>query len=92
MNSVSSGISPTGIGSIQGTDGFLVADARGRPIGHVECSLYGASAEEPDALAVRSGHLFRRHFIVPATAIEAIDPATEVIGLQIERQQLQRFL
>jgi hypothetical protein len=78
--------------SIQETNGFLVADARGRPVGQVECSLYGTSPDEPDALAVRSGHLFRHRFIVPATAIDAIDPATQVIGLRLERGQLQRFL
>jgi hypothetical protein len=82
----------TSIGSIRATDGFLVADAHGRPVGRVECSLYGTSPEEPDALAVRSGRLFRRHFIVPAVAIQAIDPSAEMIDLRLDRQQLQRFL
>jgi hypothetical protein len=92
MTSVPRGIHPAGIDSIEGTDGFLVADAHGRPVGHVECSLYGTSAEEPDALAVCSGHLFRRHFIVPAAAVEAIDAGSQVIGLRLERRELQRFL
>ena len=34
------------------TAGFLVADARGRIVGRVECPMYGTSPEEPDALSV----------------------------------------
>ena len=37
------------------TAGFLVADARGRIVGRVECPMYGTSPENPDALSVRSG-------------------------------------
>ena len=29
------------------TAGYLVADARGRIVGKVECPMYGTSAEEP---------------------------------------------
>src|SRR6266705_2340422 len=42
------------------TAGFLVADARGRVVGTVECPMYGTSPETPDALSVRSGWLARR--------------------------------
>jgi hypothetical protein len=78
--------------SIEGTNGFLVADARGHPVGRVECPLYGSSEDEPDALAVRSGFLIHHHFLVPATAIVEIDQNHEAIALRFERRQLQRFL
>ena len=50
------------------------------------------AAAEPDALAVRSGRILRRHFVVPAAAIEAIDGRTQMIGLRLDRRQLLRFL
>jgi len=78
--------------SIQDTEGFLVADARGRPVGHVAGTMHGTSPDEPDALAVRSGLVFRHHFLVPAEAIDAVDKTSAVIGLRLERRQLQRFL
>ena len=78
--------------SIRGTDGFLVADAQGQVVGHVECPLYGASPEEPDALAVQSGRFFRHHFLVPVTAIDAVDKGTQLVGLRLRRRDLQRFL
>lgn len=53
--------------------------------------MYGTAPDEPDALAVRSGLLIRQHFIVPTTAIEAIDDLSQVIGLRLDRDQLQRF-
>ena len=33
----------------------LVADARGRLVGRVECPMYGTTPDEPDALSVRTG-------------------------------------
>jgi hypothetical protein len=81
-----------GVRSIDNTSGFLVADACGRSLGHVECPMFGTSPDEPDALAVRSDGLFHHRFIVPAIAIDAIDPRTKVIGLGLERRQLHRFL
>jgi hypothetical protein len=77
--------------AIQETGGFVVADASGLRVGHVECPLYGTSPDEPDALAVRAGFL-RHHFLVPLTAIEVIDGSSHVIELRLERGQLQRFL
>jgi hypothetical protein len=73
------------------TSGFLVADARGRLIGRVECPMYGTRPDKPDALAVRKGFLARR-CIVPADAIEAVDRASGVIGLRIEREAIRKFL
>ena len=65
---------------LRGTAGFLVADARGRVVGRVECPMYGTSPEEPDALSVRSGFLARRRRLVPAESIEQIDGGSKVIG------------
>ena len=69
-----------------------MADSRGQSVGHVECPLYGTAPDRPDALAVRSRGLLGRHFIVPAAAIETIDDLEQLIGLRLEREQLQRFL
>jgi hypothetical protein len=74
------------------TTGYLVADARGRLVGRVECPMYGRSAEEPDALAVRSGFFARRRRLVPAETIELIDGGTRIIGLRVERETIQTFL
>jgi hypothetical protein len=74
------------------TTGFLVADARGRLVGTVECPMYGTSPENPDALSVRSGWLARRRRIVPADSIEQIDDGAKVIGLRVERESIRTFL
>ena len=77
---------------VDGTKGFLVADARGRRVGQVECPMYGTAPEVPDALAVRSGHVIHRHYIVPTAAIDEIDERSHVVGLTLRRNELQRFL
>ena len=77
---------------LRGTTGYLVADVRGRLVGRVECPMYGRSAEEPDALAVRSGFFARRRRLVPADTIELIDGGTRIIGLRVERETIQTFL
>jgi hypothetical protein len=74
------------------TVGFLVADARGRVVGRVECLMYGTSPETPDALSVRSGFLTRRRRLVPAESIEQIDDGSKVIGLRVERESIRTFL
>ena len=74
------------------TRGFLVADASGRLVGRVECPLYGTTPDEPDALAVRSGFLTRRRRLVPADAIAQIDERSGVIGLNVAREAVRRFL
>jgi hypothetical protein len=74
------------------TAGYLVADARGRVVGRVECPMYGSSPEVPDALAVRSGFLARRRRLVPADTIELIDGGTRIIGLRVEREAIHPFL
>ena len=77
---------------LRGTAGFLVADARGRVVGRVECAMYGTSAEEPDALSVRSGFMARRRRLVPAESIEQIDGGSKVIGLRVDRDTIRTFL
>ena len=77
---------------LRGTAGFLVADARGRIVGRVECPMYGSSPEEPDALSVRSGFLSRRRRLVPADSIELIDDGSKVIGLRVDRDSIRTFL
>jgi hypothetical protein len=74
------------------TAGFLVADARGRVVGTVECPMYGTSPETPDALSVRSGWLARRRRLVPVESIEQVDNGARVIGLRIEREAVRTFL
>ena len=77
---------------LRSTAGFLVADARGRVVGKVECAMYGTSPENPDALSVRSGFFARRRRIVPAESIEQIDGGAKVIGLRVERESIRTFL
>ena len=74
------------------TAGFLVADARGRVVGRVECPMYGTSPETPDALSVRSGFLARKRRLVPAESIEQIDNGARVIGLRVDREAIRTFL
>jgi hypothetical protein len=74
------------------TSGFLVADARGRPVGRVEGTMYGTSPETPDALSVRFGFLGRRRRLVPAESIEQIDDGSRVIGLRVDRESIRAFL
>ena len=76
---------------LRSVKGFMVADADGRFVGHVEAPMYGTQPDVPDALAVRSG-LFRRRHLVPAEAIGAIDETSRVIGLSVERASIRTFL
>jgi hypothetical protein len=72
--------------------GFGVRDPRGRMIGLVEAPLYGREPDRPDALAIRSGRLVHRHFIVPLSLIADVDGDEGVIDLLVSRSDLQRFL
>lgn len=77
------------------TRGFLVADVAGRPLGRVECPMYGSAPDRPDALSVRSarpGLLGRRRRLVTADLIQAVDSAAGVIGLRVGADQLRTFL
>ncbi len=74
------------------TAGFLVADARGRVVGTVECPMYGTSPETPDALSVKSGWLGRRRRLVAVESIEQVDDGAKVIGLRVDREAVRTFL
>lgn len=75
------------------TRGFLVADVTGRPLGRVECPMYGSAPDRPDAVSVRADGLpGRRRRLVPVDVIAAIDAAAGVIGLRVGREQLRTFL
>ncbi|MBA2383473.1 MAG: hypothetical protein H0V68_02260 [Actinobacteria bacterium] len=76
---------------LKSVKGFMVADAQGRYVGHVEAPMYGTQPDVPDALAVRSG-LLRRRRLVPADVIGAIDERTRVIGLSVVRESIRKFL
>lgn len=78
--------------ALEDTNGFLVADAQGRLVGHVEGLMYGTAPDKADAVAVRSGLLVRHHFVVPAELINEIDERTAVVGLLVDKRELQRFL
>jgi hypothetical protein len=74
------------------TIGYLVADAKGRIVGRVECAMYGSARDVPDALSVRSGFLSRRRRLVPAATIQDIDGSCGVVGLNVERESIRAFL
>jgi hypothetical protein len=74
------------------TIGYLVADARGRIVGRVECPMYGTAPDVPDALSVRSGFLSRRRRLVPAETIQEIDGTSGVVGLNVAREAIRAFL
>jgi hypothetical protein len=74
------------------TIGYLVADARGKIVGRVECAMYGTARDIPDALSVRSGFLSLRRRLVPAATIDEIDRSSGVVGLNIERESIRAFL
>ena len=74
------------------TMGYVVADARGRIVGRVECPMYGKAPDVPDALSVRSGFLARRRRLVPADTIREIDRFSGVVGLNVERESIRAFL
>ena len=68
---------------LAGTQGYLVADSRGRLLGRVERAAL--PEDGPARLWVRSGFPFRRRRIVPATAIDEIDQTSQVVVLRVER-------
>jgi uncharacterized protein YrrD len=74
------------------TIGYLVADAKGKIVGRVECAMYGATRDTPDAISVRSGFLLHRRCLVPAETIQEIDGSSGVVGLNVERESIRAFL
>ena len=76
---------------LDGTTGFLVADAQGRLVGRVDSATYGGSPRTPVALSVRLILFGWRHRLVSVDAIETIDERTRVIGLRINRETIKAF-
>jgi hypothetical protein len=70
------------------TDGYLVADARGRIVGRVERTSIPADA--PARLMIRGPLPWRRRSIVLAGDIEDVDTHAEVVALRVERAELRR--
>lgn len=72
---------------VAGTAGYLVADVRGRLVGRVE-----RAASPPDGTGVRlwvRGRLpFRRRRIVLMAAIQEVDPTSQVVLLNVDRESL----
>jgi hypothetical protein len=74
------------------TVGYLVVDSDGHRLGTVECPMYSASPDVPDAISVRGGLLGLRHWMVVAAAVETIDTSSGVIGLRVDRRSITAFL
>ena len=85
-------MSELAVTDLQRTIGFRVADVSGKPVGRVECPMYGTTPDIPDALAVRFGFLSRRRRLVPASAIEEIDGSSGVVGLNVALEAIRSFL
>lgn len=85
-------MSELAVTDLQRTIGFRVADVSGKPVGRVECPMYGTTPDIPDALAVRFGFLSRRRRLVPASAIEEIDGSSGVVGLNVALEAIRAFL
>jgi uncharacterized protein YrrD len=77
---------------VECTVGYAVEDSSGASLGHVESPLYGTAPDRADAVAVRSDGLLHKHFIVPVTAIAAVDYVDHLLALRMERRELTRFL
>ena len=66
--------------------GFLVVDARGRPVGRVGDFVSGEAPDTPAALALHYGLFPRRRCLIPLEAIDQVDDRTRVVGLRIRRE------
>ena len=78
---------------LRSTAGFLVADAKGRIVGRVECPMYGTLARRRPTRS-RSAPAFSPAAggSCPAESIEQIDDGSRVIGLRVERDSIRTFL
>lgn len=73
---------------LRSTAGYLVADRRGRLLGRVE-RADGAGSLGGLRLFVRGRFPLRRRRLVPASAVEEVDPAARVVVLSVERSALE---
>jgi hypothetical protein len=74
------------------TKGYLVADRHGHVLGTVECPMYGTAPDVPDALSVKRRRVSRHRLLVPAGVIAAVDGASGVIELAVDRHAIHAFL
>lgn len=72
--------------------GYLVADRTGHLVGKVECAMYGTAPDLPDAVSVKSRPFSRHRLIVPANTIAEVDCTSGVVGLNVDRSAIRRFL
>lgn len=54
--------------------------------------MYGTAPDIPDALSVKSRAFSQHRLLVPAGSIAEIDGASCVVGLNVDRQAVRRFL
>jgi len=73
---------------LRSTEGYLVADARGRLLGRVERAAVADGDHSSARLWVRGRLPLRRRRIVPASAVDEIDDTARVVVLSIERNAL----
>jgi hypothetical protein len=72
---------------LRSTEGYLVADARGRLLGRVERTAEGGSAGGL-RLWVRGRLPLRKRRVVPASAVDEVDETAKVVVLSVERGAL----
>ena len=73
---------------LRATEGYLVADVRGRLLGRVERAAIADGDHSGARLWVRGRLPLRRRRVVPASAVGEIDDTARVVVLSIERGSL----
>ena len=68
--------------------GFLVVDARGRPVGRVGEFVSGTLPDTPAGIALHYGLFPRRRCLVPLEVIDQVDDRTRVVGLRVPRETI----
>jgi hypothetical protein len=74
---------------LAGTGGYLVADVRGRIVGKVERAAPNPRDGAGSRLTIRGRFPWRRRRLVLASEIDAVDAASRVIALKVERRALR---
>jgi len=73
---------------LRSTQGYLVADARGRLLGRVERAATTENDHGGVRLWVRGRLPLRRRCVVPASAVDEVDDTARVVVLSVERSAL----
>jgi len=73
---------------LRSTQGYLVADARGRLLGRVERASLTDGDHNGARLWIRGRLPWRRRRIVPISAVGEIDNSARVVVLSVERSSL----